>query len=294
MAEGKTKDQQFQLTRKPKNEFEVLVTLPWLEIKKAQEKEVVEARERLEIKGFRKGKAPENLVVEALGPQRLLELTLQAVVPDYYQKAVSELKLKPILTPKVQLVNAKENEDWQIKFTACEEPTVDLGNYQEEIRKLKASKQIWTPGKAGQPEKEKTEKEGQEERLNRAIDFLLKNVKVEICNLLVEEEVTRRLSELLEQTQKLGLTIDQYLNSLGKTVEQIREEYIRSAQTNMALEFILSKIADTEKITVAPEEVEKMITAGKTEEERKALEGQRYLLATLVRRQKTLDFLASL
>jgi trigger factor len=293
MVENQKRDQ-FQLTRKPKNEFEVLITIPWLEIKKTQEKTIADAGEKLEIKGFRKGKAPENLVVEALGPQRLLELTLQAVVPDYYQKAVAELKLKPILAPKVQLVAAKENEDWQIKFTSCEEPTVDLGHYQEEIRKLKAPEQIWTPDKAGQVAKEKTEKENREEKLNRAIDFLLKNVKVEICDLLVEEEVTRRLAELLEQTQKLGLTIDQYLNSLGKTVEQIREEYTRSSQTNMALEFILSKIADTEKITVALEEIEKMIASGKTEEEKKALEGQRYLLASLVRRQKTLDFLASI
>ncbi len=294
MTESKTKTQTFQLTRKPKNEFEVLVTIPWLEIKKTQEEEISKAREKLEIKGFRKGKAPENLVVETLGSQRLLELTLQALVPGYYEKAVSELKLKPILTPKVQLVTAKEKEDWQIKFIACEEPTVTLGNYQEEIRKLKAAEKIWTPDKAGQPEKTKTEKEDKEERLNQVIDWLLKNVKVEICDLLIEEEVTRRLSELIEQTQKLGLTVDQYLNSLGKTVEQIREEYTRSAQTNMALEFILSQIAEAEKITVSPQEIEKMVASAKTEEEKKSLESQRYLLATLLRRQKTLDFLASL
>ncbi|HUW24025.1 MAG TPA: trigger factor [Patescibacteria group bacterium] len=293
MAENKTNDQ-FQLVRKPKNEFEILLTIPWSEIKKAQGKVVLEASQHLEIKGFRKGKAPEKLVKETLGPQRLLENTLQKVVPDYYQKAIADLQLQPILTPKVQLVSAKENEAWQVKFISCEEPTVNLGNYQGEIRKLKAPEQIWTPGKGAPPEKEKSEKDNKEEKVNRAIDWLLKNTKVEICDLLTEEEVTRRLAELVEQTQKLGLTIDQYLNSLGKTVEQIREEYTRSAQANMALEFILNRIADTEKISVTPEEIEKMIATAKTDEEKKSLETQRYLLATLVRRQKTLDFLASL
>lgn len=293
MAVNKAKEQ-FQLTRKPKNEFEVLVIIPWEEIKKTREKTLAEAGQRMEIKGFRKGKAPANLVAEALGTQRLLETTLQAIVPEYYQKAVTDLKLKPILTPKVQLVAAKENEDWQIKFTSCEEPTVDLSNYKEEIHQLKAPEQIWTPDKAGKEEKPKTGKEDKEARFNRVIDWLLKNVKVEICDLLIEEEVTRRLAELIEQTQKLGLTIDQYLNSVGKTVEQIREEYSRTSWANLALEFILSKIADTEKIAVAPEEIEKMIAGAKTDEEKRSLEGQKYLLATLIRRQKTLDFLTSL
>ena len=293
MAENKA-DKQFQLTRKPKNEFEVLVVIPWEEIKKTREKALVEAGQKMEIKGFRQGKAPANLVAETLGAQRLLETTLQAIVPEYYQKAIKDLKVQPILTPKVQLVAAKENEDWQIKFTSCEEPTVDLSNYKEEIRELKAPEQIWTPDKAGKEEKPKGEKEDKEAKLNRLIDWLLKNVKVEVCDLLIEEEVTRRLAELIEQTQKLGLTIDQYLNSIGKTVEQIREEYTRSSQANLALEFILSKIADTEKIAVAPEEIEKMIAGAKTDEEKRSLEGQKYLLATLIRRQKTLDFLTSL
>ena len=106
--------------------------------------------------------------------------------------------------------------------------------------------------------------------------------------------MTRKLSGLLEQTQKLGLTIDQYLTSVGKTVEQVKEEYRRSSQENLSLEFILGKIADSEKIEVTPEEIEKMLASAKNQEEKKAMESQKYLIATLLRRQKTLDFLVSL
>ncbi len=108
------------------------------------------------------------------------------------------------------------------------------------------------------------------------------------------EEVGRRLAGLLDQIQKLGLSLEQYLSSSGKTVEQIREEYRRSAEENLSLEFILNKIAEEEKISVEPGEIEKVIAGAKTEEEKKALESQKYYLATLLRRQKTLDFLASL
>ncbi len=290
--EEKNNDQ-FQLTWLPKKTFEVLVSIPWEEIKKAREKAVEKASAEMEIKGFRKGKAPESLVVQTLGQERLLEMTLQEILPGYFQKAVSQLGLRPLVTPKIQIVSAKENELWQVKFTSCEEPEVDLDHYQEEIRKIKAVEKIWVPGKEGEKEGKK-EKEDRQEKLNKIIDWLLKNIKVEICDLLLEEEVTRKLSDLLEQIQKLGITVDQYLASSGKTVEQIREEYRRSSQESLSLEFILGKIADSEKIEVSPAEIEKMIASGQSEEEKKALESQKYLLATLIRRQKTLDFLASL
>lgn len=286
---------QFQLTWLPKKTFEILATVPGEEIKRAKELAIEEAEKKVEVKGFRKGNAPPNLVIKTVGEQKLLEMALQRLVPDYYQKAITQLGLRPILTPKIQLVSAKDNEPWQIKFISCEEPEVNLGNYKEEVKKIKAVEKIWVPGKETEQKKEgeKTE-DSREEKLNKIIDWLLKNIKVEISDLLLEEEMTRKLSGLLEQTQKLGLTIDQYLTSVGKTVEQVREEYRRSAQENLSLEFILGKIADSEKIEVIPEEIEKMLASAKNQEEKKAMESQKYLIATLLRRQKTLDFLASL
>lgn len=284
----------FEINWLPKKAFEITVTIPWKEIEEAKKKAVTEAGKNLELKGFRKGNAPENMVIEALGPQKLLELTLQEALPAYYQKAVSELNVNPIVAPKVQLLETKDGQDWKVKFISCVEPEVTLGNYKEELKKENAAKEIWTPGKGEEKKPEKKPEEERDEKINRAIDWLIKNIKVEVCDLIIDEEVSRKLSGLLEQTQKLGLTVDQYLASTGKTVEQIREEYSRQAQENLALEFIFSKIADTENIEVKPEDFEKVMAEAKTDEERKALEGQKYYIATILRRQKTLDFLASL
>ncbi|MGI5826109.1 MAG: trigger factor [Patescibacteria group bacterium] len=284
----------FEINWLPKKTFEITVTIPWKEVDEAKSKAISEAGKNLELKGFRKGNAPPNMVVEALGPQKLLELTLRDIIPEYYQKAISELKLNPIVTPKVQLLETKEGESWKVKLISCVEPVVTLGNYKEELKKENATKEIWTPGKGEEKKAEKKPEEERDEKLNRAIDWLIKNIKVEVCDLIVDEEVSRKLSGLLEQTQKLGLTVDQYLSSTGKTVEQIREEYARQAQENLALEFIFSKIADEENIEVKPEDLEKVMAEAKTDEERKALEGQKYYIATILRRQKTLDFLASL
>lgn len=287
------KNKNFELTWLPKKTFEIITRIPWTEVSETQNKVVQEAGKNLEIKGFRKGNAPEKMIREALGSQKILELTLQRLLPDYFQKATNEFQIHPIVNPRIKLLSAKEGEDWQIKFTSCVEPEVNLNGYKEEIKKEAAAKAIWTPEK-GKEEPATKETEDKDQKLNRALEWLIKNVKVEICDLLKEEEVNRKLANLLDQIQKMGLTLDQYLASTGRTVEQLREEYTRQAEENLALEFILSKIADEEKIEIKPEELDKLISEAKTEEEKKALQSQSYLLATLLRRQKTLDFLASL
>ena len=111
--------------------------------------------------------------------------------------------------------------------------------------------------------------------------------------MLVEHEVNRLLSDLIDQTKKLGLTVEQYLASSGRTAETIRHEYEEQAKRTLTLEFSLEEIADKEGILVSDDDIAKVIQTAKTDEEKKALESQRYYLASVLRRQKTLDFLAS-
>lgn len=284
----------FQLKKLPKKTFEITATIPYPEIKKTENEVLEEKGKEVEIKGFRKGMAPQNMVRDALGNEKLIRLILEKILSDLFQKAIEEFKLKPIASPKVDLVSASEDKDWQVKFLSCEEPEIDLRNYKEEIKKITGSKaKIWVPG--DQKEEKTQEKENEKEKkINLALEWLLKNLKVEISDLLIEEEVNRKLSSLIDQTQKLGLTVEQYLASSGKKIELLKEEYTKQSQESLVFEFILGKIADEEKISVTEEDLSKTISNVKTEDEKKALENQKYYLAVLLRRQKTLDFLANL
>jgi len=288
----------FNLTWLPKKTFEVLATIPWSEIEKARRQAFAKAGETMEIKGFRKGKAPENLIAETFSQSRLLELTLQEIVPDLYSKAISSLGLKPIVSPKIELISAQEKENWQIKFTSCEEPEVKLGNYKDELKKQKAAGSIWTPEKGIHQDEKKESSENpamkKDEKLDRIIKYLLDNIKLEIGDPLLDTEINRKLAELLEQTQRLGLTIDQYLASTGKTIESLKQEYKSQAEKTLSFQLILGAIAEAEKIAVAPEEIDKAIATAKDEKEKKALESQKYFLASMLRQQKTLDFLSNL
>ena len=60
------------------------------------------------------------------------------------------------------------------------------------------------------------------------------------------------------------------------------------------MEFALQKIADTENISVEEKEIEEAITKAKDDAERQNLESNKYLLANIIRQQKTLDFLRQL
>jgi trigger factor len=101
--------------------------------------------------------------------------------------------------------------------------------------------------------------------------------------------VTHQLSELVDQTKKLGLTVEQYLASTNKTAESVKADFTDIATKNLSFEFSLEAIADAEKIAVTDEEVDKVFSSAKSPEERKNLENQRYYLTSLIRRQKTLD-----
>lgn len=283
----------YDLKKLPKNTYEITVTIPWTEINSAKEKAVAELASKTELDGFRKGKAPGGLVKDKIDPQQLLSTTLENIVPEYYKKAIEQTSLKPITNPKVELVSSEDNKDWVFKFTTCEMPEINLGDYKTDLKKTISEVKIWTPGKTDKPD-QKAEQEQKDKKIGQTLVWLNNNIKIEISDLLLEEEVNHKLSKLLEQTQKLGLTIDQYLNSTGKTVDQIKQEFLQESEKSLKTEFILSKIAETEKITVSPEDIQKAIDNSADEEEKKQLENQKYLLAILLRQQKTLDFLLNL
>lgn len=259
--------------------IELTITLPWSDIQKTFDSVVTETASSVEIPGFRKGKAPKTMVEESVDKTKVYEETIKRLVPKAYTGAVSEHKLSPIMMPQIELKEASEGKDWVILAKTCERPTVTLKDYKKAVGDVKTN--IIVPGKA-QPEKPSVDK---------VLDALLTAVEAKLPEILLEHEVTHQLSQLVDQTKKLGLTIEQYLSSTGKTADSVRAEYRTQAIKNLTLEFALEAIAEKEHVTVGDDEVAKLIATTKTDEEKKSLESQRYYLTSLLRRQKTVDLL---
>lgn len=281
------------IKRETDGTIELTITIPWQKVSDTYNHVVDEAVKNVELTGFRKGKAPRNLVEDKLDKSKVYEDVIRELVPTYYNDALKEHNLHPVIMPKIELKDASEKKDWVINVYTCEKPEIKLEDYKDKIREAKATKhkKIWVPGQDSKSEKEeKIEKPSIDELINT----LFTAVSATISHLIIEHEVNRMLSDLINQTKKLGLTVEQYLSSTHKTSESIRKEYEEDAKKTVTLEFALEEIADKEGILVSDDELDKSIQSAKTDEERKSLEKERYYLATILRRQKTLDFLASL
>jgi len=270
----------------------IKITIPWVEIEKELKILVEKAAETAELPGFRKGKAPVSLVEDKLDKQKLFEEAIKILIPKYYSEAVADYKIRPVINPHIELEKAKEKEDWIISVTTCEKPIIELGNYKEKIKLLvpKKDQKIWLPGE----KPEKTDENKEKLNLDDILMTLYEAIKIQIPAVMIDSEVQRLLSELIDQTRKLGLTIEQYLASTGRTSESLRQDYVNQASRTLALEFALEEIAEKESITVDDKEIDSAIEKAKDQKEKDALAKERYYLASIIRRQKTIEYLAKL
>ena len=72
------------------------------------------------------------------------------------------------------------------------------------------------------------------------------------------------------------------------------KEYEEKAKKDLSLEFVLRKIADSEKITVEQGDIENALKEIKDEKQKAQIMANPYLVASIIRQQKTLDFLTKL
>lgn len=263
--------------------IDITVTIPWSLIEKTKEEIIEEHSKDAALPGFRKGKVPKKIVEQNLSKDHLKEDILRKVLPLGYSEAVKEQKINPIISPRVHVEKLEDGKDWQFSAQTCEMPKISLGNYKDEVKKVTAKDKIVVAGKEPQPTS-----------FEEISKVLLQNANITIPNVILEQEVEKLLSQTLDEIKKLGLTLDQYLASTGRTTDSLKAEYAKKAEADVKLEFILSEIARAENIQVEDKEIEEAIQAGKTEAEKQNLSQNRYLLASIIRQQKTLDFIRNL
>ena len=259
------------------------ITIPQKTVKETTDEIIVSIAKSANIAGFRKGKAPKKIVEGKIDKDRVKEDVLKKLLPKYYADAVKKHNIRPIINPRIHVGTLEEDKDWKFTASTCEAPEVDLNGYKENIKKITARSKIAIPGK-----------EDKEASFDEIMIELQKSVKVKVSKIIVEQEVERLLAQTLDEIKRLGLTLDQYLTSTRKTVEDLKAEYEKKAVNDITLEFTLQKIAEEEKIIATDNEIEDTIKNVKDENERRGLETNKYLLASVIRQQKTLDFLKKL
>ena len=89
------------------------------------------------IPGFRKGKAPQNIVERYYGKEIFYEDAFNEVVPEEYEKALEENKIEAVSRPKIDIVKMEKGQDLVFTAIVSTKPEVELGKYKGiEIEKV--------------------------------------------------------------------------------------------------------------------------------------------------------------
>ena len=118
-----------ELKKLENSQVEVLAEIKGDDYKKAEEKALKKLASRLNIKGFRKGKAPLNIAKDHISKGELINETINESLNPAYQEAIKEHSLRPIAQPEVNVVDFKEGELIKLSFKVSVEPEVTLGEY---------------------------------------------------------------------------------------------------------------------------------------------------------------------
>ncbi|TGE31953.1 trigger factor [Desulfosporosinus sp. Sb-LF] len=84
---------------------------------------------KVNVPGFRKGKAPRRMVELHLGKEALYDEALDHLIGPAYSEAVVESGIEPVDRPEVDLVQIEEGKNLIFKAKVIVKPEVELGDY---------------------------------------------------------------------------------------------------------------------------------------------------------------------
>jgi len=119
--------------------------------------------------------------------------------------------------------------------------------------------------------KQRTEERSRMDFEEKVINTAVEQAQVDYPPVLVEMEINRIINEQARQLQVTGRGMDDYLRSINKTAEQLREDLHPVASRNVATSLVMGRVAEAEKIEVTDAEIDDRIESmsGSTAEDKK-------------------------
>ncbi len=280
-----------------KGTFELLITLDKADIKKEFDSTFEKALLEVEVEGFRKGKAPKDMATKHVDREKVYEKVIGILMPDAYEEVLKKESLTPATQPHVELVSGKENEDWIVKITLAQRPVVKVGDYKKIVKEVKGDmkkEDLWVPGKEVKEEEKTSQEENKRKLLNSILDKIAHSTDLEMSDLIMKDEINRRLTQLLEDVKQIGMSVEEYARSKNTTLDAMKAQYEHEIEDMYKIELALEKISDDEKIVVEEKDIDEMLGNITDPKAREQAHKNAYFYATIIKRQKTLDHLLAL
>ena len=120
-----------------KNEVKLEFTIEAKKFDEAIMKVYQKSARYFNIPGFRKGKAPFNIVERMYGDEIFYEDAFNELVPSIYEKEIEDNKIEAVSKPEINIVKMKKGEDLVFTAVVQTKPEVKLGKYKGiELKKV--------------------------------------------------------------------------------------------------------------------------------------------------------------
>ena len=177
------------------------------------------------------------------------EVEVNVTFPEEYQAA--DLAGKPaVFKVKINEIKAKELPELNDEFAQDVAGVDTLAEYKEELKKNLT---------------EKKENEAKKTKEDEAIQKIIDKSKMDLPKAMIDTQCETMVNEFAQRIAQSGLSMDQYLQFSGMTVDQLKEQVRPEAETRIKSSLVLEQIAKEENIEVSDEdinaEIEKMAKA---------------------------------
>ena len=118
-----------QVEKLEKNMAKLTIEASAEDFEKAVQKAYQKAKNKINIPGFRKGKAPRNIIEKMYGAGIFYEDAANELIPEAYAKAVDECDLEIVSQPEINVVQIEAGKSFIFTAEVAVKPEVTLGEY---------------------------------------------------------------------------------------------------------------------------------------------------------------------
>ena len=210
------------------------------------------------------------------------ELDVNVTFPEQYQAA--ELAGKPaVFKVKINGIKAKELPELDDEFAQDVSEFETLAEYKEDLKKNL---------------EEKKQADAKKTKEDEAIQKIIDKSKMDIPEAMIDTQCQTMIEEFAQRIAQSGLTMEQYLQFSGMTMDKLFEQVRPEAETRIKTTLVLEAIVKAENIEVSEEDVDAEITRqaelyGMKAEDLKGFirEGEKEAMKSELAMNKAVDFI---
>ncbi|MEI6810899.1 MAG: trigger factor [Candidatus Nomurabacteria bacterium] len=202
-----------KLTKLPKSEVQLDVVVDEKAFEAYREKGFKAIQQVVEIDGFRKGNAPEDMIIKKYGEMAILEEMANIALRDAYVEAIKEHKFNPIADPKVTITKLAKGNPLELTMIVPIIPEVELPSYKNIAKEAVVEEKIVVTDKD-------IDDVVEELRKGRSHQHAHEHVHGEDCK-HVDEAKTNQQTSVLGTDE--DVEIEQASTQINKTTEETKE-----------------------------------------------------------------------